>query len=111
MLNVTGALLTALVLIATARAQSPPVEVILDVKASGYAIEPFGEHVYLRVYANGHIAFDDFKPSINGFYLYERQISQVEIASLETKIRAVSQMSESHYTLKSPFNKTARVIK
>ena len=92
--------------------QTPSSDVVLDVKASGFKIEPVGEHIYLRVYADGHVAFDDYKPSIKGFYLNEAQISQDQLASLENQLRDLSKDKiATSYQLKSPLNPIVQHVK
>jgi hypothetical protein len=78
-------------------------QVILDVKASGFKIEPEGEHTYLRVYDNGDVIFDDYKSSINGFYLYQSNLPSKRLAGFKTECKEhLYSGSESSYSFASP---------
>lgn len=99
-------------LLTTAVVSQTTPQVILDVKASGFKVEPVGEHVYLRVYDNGLVEFDDYKASIRGFYLYESHLSPERLASLEDQLKSftVSDIAAS-YPLKTPMKGIVRHVR
>jgi len=106
-------ILSFLLLLTTAvMGQETTTQLLLDVKASGFKIEPAGEHNYLRVYDNGFVEFEDYKASIRAFYLYRSQLSKKGLASLEDQLETftVSDIAAS-YPLKSPMRRIVRHLK
>jgi hypothetical protein len=93
-------------------AQKTDPQVILDVKASGFKIEPVGQHIYMRVYDNGVVAYDDYKPSIRAFYLYESRLSPTELASLKDFLQAfASKDIAPSYRVMAPLKDITRYLK
>jgi len=87
-------------------------QILLDVKASGFRIEPVGEHIYLRVYDNGVVAYDDYKPSIRAFYLYESRLSPTELASLKEFLQGfASKDMAPKYRVVPPMKDITRYVK
>jgi hypothetical protein len=100
-----------LLFIIPAAGQSTVPLVIIEVKASGFKIEPTADHTYLRVYDNGDVIFDDYKRSINGFSLNEFKLSPKEMIAFRIQLERASVLGwDESYSFSKPLTRIATKV-